>query len=315
MIPNCLREKTHIKKVVRILTNNGLQLSLDSFDGVSYSKQRNLTEIEITVKFLFRVLEAINMASMILMGASAYFPEYLRARLSAGLLFALKRKQPRIDALATEGLHTPISGAIEAREMRFAYPNCPARQVLRGLSMTLPAGRTLALVGTSGCGKSTVVQLLERFYDVVGSGVLTIDGVDIRHYNVGHLRSAMALVGQEPTLFNLSIHENIAYGMLRRGEDTNQGADILKRKVEEAAKLANIHAFIESLPQVGKKIHSYHNGFLIGNRILQVGRTKSVLTKVVQLIESNEPITYPFDFVGLQGFRVHTGTPRTVWGI
>lgn len=113
--------------------------------------------------------------------------------------------------------------------------------VLKGLNFQIGAGKTVALVGKSGCGKSTIVQLLERFYDVVG-GLLTIDGMDVRHYNIRHMRSAMALVGQEPVLFNLTIRENITYGLAEH--------QISEGEIVEAAKLANIHDFIESLPDV-----------------------------------------------------------------
>jgi ABC-type multidrug transport system fused ATPase/permease subunit len=110
--------------------------------------------------------------------------------------------------------------------------------------MHVPSGKTVALIGPSGCGKSTVFQLLERFYDAF-SGVFSIDEVSVQHYNIRHLRSSMALVGQEPVLFNLSIRENITYGLLgERG-----GQDVDQEEVVAAAKLANIHAFIESLPK------------------------------------------------------------------
>lgn len=135
----------------------------------------------------------------------------------------------------------PISGVIEAKRLYFAYPNCRQHLVLKGLNFQIGAGKTVALVGKSGCGKSTIVQLLERFYDVV-SGLLTIDGMDVRHYNIRHMRSAMALVGQEHVLFNLTIRENITYGLAEH--------QVSEGEIVEAAKLANIHDFIESLPDV-----------------------------------------------------------------
>jgi ABC-type multidrug transport system fused ATPase/permease subunit len=93
----------------------------------------------------------------------------------------------------------------------------------------------VALVGESGCGKSTIVSLLFRFYDV-NYGRITIDGVDIRDYNLRQLRHQMSLVMQEPTLFNYSIHENILYG------DSNAS----NSEINEAAQIANALEFIDS---------------------------------------------------------------------
>lgn len=89
------------------------------------------------------------------------------------------------------------------------------------------------------CGKSTSIQIIERYYDVLAGGVV-IDGVDIREMNIKHLRSQMTIVGQEPVLFNLSIAQNIAYGLNDATED----------QIIEAARLANVHEFIDSLPKV-----------------------------------------------------------------
>jgi len=99
----------------------------------------------------------------------------------------------------------------------------------------------VALVGASGCGKSTIVQLLERFYDV-GHGQLLLDGVDIRQLNIHWVRSRFGLVSQEPILFDLTIAENITYGLENIPID-----DIIN-----AATKANIHHFIQQLPQVSQ---------------------------------------------------------------
>ncbi|CAF4577645.1 unnamed protein product [Rotaria sp. Silwood1] len=102
-------------------------------------------------------------------------------------------------------------------------------------------GQRVALIGASGCGKSTVIQLLERFYDPM-QGRISLDGVDIRELNIQWLRSCLGLVSQEPILFDLTIAENIAYGI----ENTSI-EDII-----DAAIKANIHDFIQQLPQVSK---------------------------------------------------------------
>ncbi|KAI4543846.1 hypothetical protein MG293_006640 [Ovis ammon polii] len=112
--------------------------------------------------------------------------------------------------------------------------------ILRSLSLNIEKGKTVAFVGSSGCGKSTSVQLLQRFYDPVKGQVL-FDGVDAKELNVQWLRSQIAIVSQEPVLFNCSIAENIAYGDNSRVVSLNE--------IKEVANAANIHSFIEGLPE------------------------------------------------------------------
>jgi ATP-binding cassette subfamily B (MDR/TAP) protein 1 len=110
--------------------------------------------------------------------------------------------------------------------------------VFQGFNLSVPTGRTVALVGESGSGKSTVVSLIERFYDPLGGQVL-LDGRDIRDLNLHWLRSTVGLVSQEPVLFNMSVADNIRYGR----PDASQEA------VEEAARAANAHSFVQALPE------------------------------------------------------------------
>ena len=112
-------------------------------------------------------------------------------------------------------------------------------QILQDFSLQVPSGKRVALVGESGCGKSTIVKLVERFYDPVGGAVL-VDGHDIKDINVSHLRKYIGVVNQEPTLFSTSIAENIAYGAER----------VTQHQIEEAAKMANAHDFIINFPRV-----------------------------------------------------------------
>ena len=109
--------------------------------------------------------------------------------------------------------------------------------MLADLTIAARQGQSIAIVGRSGCGKSTLIALLQRLYDVQ-RGSLSVDGVDIRRRHLGSLRAAMAVVGQMPTLFDVSIAENIAYGLQTREQTT----------IESAAKAANIHDFVMSLP-------------------------------------------------------------------
>ena len=150
-------------------------------------------------------------------------------------------------------------GEIEFRNVKFAYPTRKTARVFDGLSLKIPSGQTAALIGSSGSGKSTVMALLERFYDPVAAvvdhgdkgdderieividgklsdtnGIVLVDGVDIRKMDVKYLRNSIALVGQEPVLFDASVGENIAFG--------KDGAS--EEEIISAAKTANAHDFI-----------------------------------------------------------------------
>ncbi|WMV57476.1 hypothetical protein MTR67_050861 [Solanum verrucosum] len=132
-----------------------------------------------------------------------------------------------------------ITGHIEMYEVDFAYPARPNVIIFKGFSITIDAGKSTAFVGQSGSGKSTIIGLIERFYDPL-SGVIKIDGRDIRSYHLKSLRNQIALVSQEPTLFSGTIRENIAYGVLASEE-------VDESEIIEAAKAANVHSFISAL--------------------------------------------------------------------
>jgi len=153
-----------------------------------------------------------------------------------------------IDAFSKGGLKPEkIEGKLEFKDVKFSYPTRPNDPILRGLSVSVPAGKSIALVGPSGGGKSTIVSMLERFYDPT-SGSIELDGINIKDLNVSYLRSIIGYVGQEPTLFATTIAGNIRYG----------NPEASQEEIESAAKMANAHDFIMSFPhgydtQVGDK--------------------------------------------------------------
>uniref|UniRef100_A0A674I9R1 ATP-binding cassette sub-family B member 5 n=1 Tax=Terrapene triunguis TaxID=2587831 RepID=A0A674I9R1_9SAUR len=130
-----------------------------------------------------------------------------------------------------------LKGDIEFKNIHFCYPSRPDVKILKGLNLKVQSGKTIALVGSSGCGKSTAIQLLQRFYDPV-QGEITLDGRDIRTLNIKWLREHIGLVSQEPILFATTIAENICCG--REG--------ITDYEIEKAAKEANAFDFISRLP-------------------------------------------------------------------
>ena len=170
--------------------------------------------------------------------ASIAFPSLAKTSDAVKAVFGTIDRRSRIDPTAAEGDAPPsTTGALELRDVCFSYPSRPGIQVLNSLRLVIPAGRSMALVGASGSGKSTVVQLLQRFYDPAAGGVL-LDGRDLRLLNLAWLRAQMGLVSQEPALFSTSIGDNIAYG--------REGAS--QADIEAAAAAANAAEFIGRLP-------------------------------------------------------------------
>uniref|UniRef100_A0A8C3RRY3 ATP binding cassette subfamily B member 4 n=1 Tax=Chelydra serpentina TaxID=8475 RepID=A0A8C3RRY3_CHESE len=191
-------------------------------------------------KSVFLVFSAIVFGAMALGQTSSFTPDYAKAKMSAAHLFMLFEQAPLIDSYSDEGLKPDIFGGnIAFKEVMFNYPTRPDVQVLQGLNIKVEKGQTLALVGSSGCGKSTVVQLLERFYDPL-DGEMLLDGQNAKALNIQWLRAQIGIVSQEPILFDCSIAENIAYG--------DNSREVSFEEIVNAARAANIHSFIDSLP-------------------------------------------------------------------
>ena len=143
-----------------------------------------------------------------------------------------------VDANQELPLFVPVHGHVRFSDVRFTYPSRPEVPVLKGISLDVAAGRKIALVGQSGAGKSTIVQLLMRYYPIDG-GQITVDGRDLTSFNITELRRNIAVVPQEVMLFGGTILENIQYG--------KPGAT--QAEVREAARKANALQFIDSFPE------------------------------------------------------------------
>ena len=114
----------------------------------------------------------------------------------------------------TVKISKPLSGRIEFKNVWFRYPSSQQQWVFRDLILTIEPNEKIAVMGESGAGKSTMINLLMRFYDPQ-FGLILVDGIDIRNYDLQELRMQMGLVMQEPTLFNYTIRENILYGKMK----------------------------------------------------------------------------------------------------
>ena len=137
-------------------------------------------------------------------------------------------------------IHLPlcrVRGHMRLDEAEFAYSD--GREIIKGLTLDVPAGDTVAIVGATGAGKSTVIKLLLRYYDVTG-GSVTLDGIELRDLKQEDIRSAIGLVSQDVFLFHGTVRENIAYG---------RNGDVPDELIIEAAMIAEAHEFIAELPQ------------------------------------------------------------------
>lgn len=173
--------------------------------------------------------------------SQAMAPDYGKAVDAAKKVYTILSNKPKIDCRSQEGL-TPsaFKGEIKFTDVKFSYPNRRGVRVLRNVTMQVSPNEKIALVGTSGCGKSTIIQLIQRFYDPTGGNIM-LDGQNIKDLNLSWYRSQLGIVSQEPTMFDWSISENIAFG------DTTRHVSM--DEITAAAKAANIHKFITQLPE------------------------------------------------------------------
>ncbi|OZA49895.1 MAG: metal ABC transporter permease [Hydrogenophilales bacterium 17-61-76] len=186
-------------------------------------------------------------------------------------MFALLNRPREVEDAPDARALDVVAGKVKFEQVNFAYN--PDRPILHDVSFTIPAGKTVAAVGSSGAGKSTLARLLFRFYDV-GSGSITIDGQDIRRVTQDSLRAAIGVVPQDTVLFNDSIYYNIAYGR----------PDATREEVIEAARAAHILHFIEGLPQGWDSIVGERGLKLSGGEKQRVAIARTLLKNPAILI-------------------------------
>ncbi|XP_052474766.1 ATP-dependent translocase ABCB1 isoform X2 [Carassius gibelio] len=195
----------------------------------------------MTFEGVFLVVSALVYGAMAVGEANTFTPNYAKAKMAAAHVLMLISRVPAIDNASEDGdKPDKFEGNVSFEDVCFNYPSRPDVPVLQGLRLRVKKGQTLALVGSSGCGKSTTIQLLERFYDPQQGNVM-LDDNNAKQLNIHWLRSQIGIVSQEPVLFDCSLAENIAYG--------DNSRKVSQQEIEEAAKAANIHSFIEGLPQ------------------------------------------------------------------
>uniref|UniRef100_A0A3B5ZPN5 Uncharacterized protein n=1 Tax=Triticum aestivum TaxID=4565 RepID=A0A3B5ZPN5_WHEAT len=216
---------------------------------------------------VMNVIFAVLTGSLALGQASPSMKAFAGGQAAAYKMFETINREPEIDAYSTEGrMLDDIQGDIEFRDVHFSYPTRPNEQIFRGFSLTIQSAKTVALVGQSGSGKSTVISLIERFYDPQLGEVL-IDGVNIKELQLKWIRSKIGLVSQEPALFAASIRDNIAYG---KDNATDQ-------EIRAAAELANASKFIDKLPQGFTTSVGEHGTQLSGGQKQRIAIARAIL--------------------------------------
>ncbi|RHZ74187.1 hypothetical protein Glove_227g57 [Diversispora epigaea] len=200
---------------------------------------------EMTSGEVYDVVLAVLLGAFLFGSASPSFTAIANARGAAYNLFNTIDRISKIDSDSKTGIvldKNSVKGRLEFKNIDFFYPSRPDIQILKNFNLTIDVGETVALVGSSGSGKSTIIALLERFYDSTNGSIL-LDGEDIENINIKSLRSQIGLVGQEPVLFPKSIRENVAWGEI--SDDKEPSLD----EVIEACKKSNAHEFIKDLPK------------------------------------------------------------------
>ncbi|PPS06507.1 hypothetical protein GOBAR_AA14128 [Gossypium barbadense] len=199
-------------------------------------------------------------------------PYILKRRKSLTSVFEIIDRVPKIEPDENSALKPPnVYGSIELKNVDFCYPTRPEMLVLSNFSLKVNGGQTVAIVGVSRSGKSTIISLIERFYDPV-AGQILLDGRDLKLYNLRWLRNHLGLVQQEPIIFSTTIRENIIYARHNASES----------EMKEAARIANAHHFISSLP------HGYDTH--VGMRGVDLTPGQKQRIAIARVVLKNAPI-------------------------
>eukprot|EP01053_Blabericola_migrator_P001827 Blabericola_migrator_1__1826@NODE_1497_length_4417_cov_420_574943_g983_i0_p1_GENE_NODE_1497_length_4417_cov_420_574943_g983_i0NODE_1497_length_4417_cov_420_574943_g983_i0_p1_ORF_typecomplete_len1438_score345_07ABC_membrane/PF00664_23/4_3e43ABC_membrane/PF00664_23/4_3e47ABC_tran/PF00005_27/4_7e42ABC_tran/PF00005_27/7_9e02ABC_tran/PF00005_27/2_8e41AAA_21/PF13304_6/0_0033AAA_21/PF13304_6/1_1e05SMC_N/PF02463_19/13SMC_N/PF02463_19/1_5e05SMC_N/PF02463_19/1_3e03SMC_N/PF02463_19/65SMC_N/PF02463_19/0_000 len=259
-------------------------------------------DTSFTMTKMMRVIFVFQMASNSIGRSVSWVTDRKKAKLATLNILGILNREAKIDVQDESGTTKPVDGDIGFKHLKFRYTHRPEVPVLADVSFQVKKGQTVALVGSSGSGKSTIVQLLERFYDVEPSdimrvwldnqnttneelekrlslrdmfgGVIEINGTRIQDYQLRYWRSQIGLVSQEPVLFQGTVRENIRFG----------AQDASDEDIEEAAKLANAHEFIMKLPEGYETEVGKGGGHLSGGQKQRVAIARALIRKPKLLI-------------------------------
>nr|ADV76539.1 ATP-binding cassette sub-family B member 3 [Trichoplusia ni] len=231
-------------------------------------------ERKYLVGVVYSILFGVYMATQSITFCVPHAEVFAAARGAAASIFQLIDREPKIDSLNNSGLSPRrVIGDITIEDVHFSYPSRPEVKILNGFSLRIKAGECVALVGSSGCGKSTILQLLQRLYDP-HSGSVRLDGKDVRNLNLGWLRSCLGVVGQEPVLFRGTIFDNIAIGF----------PEATREEVQSVAEMAYAHDFITQLPNGYDTVIGERGASLSGGQKQRIAIARSLLREPAVLL-------------------------------
>lgn len=241
--------------------------------GVHMYAEGEIADPGVIIVVLFSVVIAATSLTQI----SPYFQAFANATSAAGALFKTIDRESLINPLEDRGEKPDtIDGEVELAGVNFSYPSRPDVPVLVNFSLRCPARKTTALVGASGSGKSTIVGLLERWYNP-GTGTIKLDGRRIEDLNLNWLRTRVRLVQQEPVLFNGTVFDNVCYGLM--GTEWEQASrDEQMKQVVEACRIANAHDFVSELPEGYETPVGERAGLLSGGQKQRIAIARAVIS-------------------------------------
>ncbi|XP_060897072.1 ATP-binding cassette sub-family B member 10, mitochondrial [Labrus mixtus] len=268
------------------LSGNIMILSVLYKGGLLMANQ-HMTVGELSSFLMYTFWVGISIA-----GLSSFYSELMKGFGAGSRLWELLDRKPEFPL--NEGLVLPaeqLKGQLEFSDVSFAYPTRKEAPIFQNLSLVVPAGTIMAVVGPSGSGKSTLVSLLLRLYDA-DSGVITVDGHDIRDLNPYWLRSHIGTVSQEPVLFSCSIRDNIAYGA---GDPESVSSEDIYR----AARVANAYNFIQTFPKGFDTVVGEKGVLLSGGQKQRIAIARALLKnpKILLLDEATSALDSENEFL------------------